>query len=123
MNGKLIKSFQEKDYLIVVIAWLLFESIWFYKFGFNFQQEATKYIDEANFISDNHHFSQGRYLFYLSTIIIIAVSFLLKTGLYGAVITIMVINLFSYLYFFKALRKNFVNPVPRFLIILFLLSF
>ena len=120
---QVIKYFNKRDYLVVVMLWIIFEAIWFYKFGFNFQQEATKYINEANFILNNHHLSQGRYLFYLSTIIIITISFLLKTGLHGAVIIILVINLFSYLYFFKALKKNFINLVSRFLIILFLLSF
>lgn len=123
MKEKLIKFFQKRDYLCVVIIWLLFESVWFYKFGFNFQLEATKYIGEAKFILGNHHFSQNRYLFYLTTILIIALSFLIKTGLHGAVIMIMLINLTSYLYFFKALKKIFRSRLPAFIVIFFLLSF
>ena len=123
MQERLIKSFRDKDYLIVIIMWLLFESVWYYKFGFNFQLEAGKYIGEAKFILETHHFSQGRYLFYLSTILIIAISFLIKTGLHGAVIMIMLINLGCYLFFFKALKRIFHSRLPAFMVILFLFSF
>jgi hypothetical protein len=47
----------------------------------------------------------------------------MKIGLYGAVFIIMIINLLSYLYFFKALKKVFDSRIPAFLVILFLLSF
>ena len=117
------RFFSNRDYLIVVAMWVVAELLLFGKFGFYFQMEAEKYISEANFILQNQHLSQGRYLFYLSTILIIAMSISMKIGLYGAVFIIMIINLAGYLYFFKALKKVFNSRLPAFLVILFLLSF
>ncbi len=117
------RFFSNRDYLIVVALWVVAELLLFGKFGFYFQMEAEKYISEANFIMQNQHLSQGRYLFYLSTILIIALSISMKIGLHGAVFIIMIINLASYLYFFKALKKVFNTRLPAFLVILFLLSF
>lgn len=117
------KAFSKRDYWIVVGMWVVAELLLLGKFGFYFQMEAEKYIDEANFILENHHLSQGRYLFYLSTILVIALSFLVKAGLYGAVSIILFINLVSYLYFFKALKRVFNSRLPAFLVIFFLLSF
>lgn len=117
------RFFKNRDYWVVVAVWAIAELLLFCKFGFYFQMEAEKYIGEARFILENHHLSQGRYLFYLSTILVIALSFLIKTGLYGAVSIILIINLASYLYFFKALKKAFDSRLPAFLVIIFLLSF
>ncbi|MGZ5222025.1 MAG: hypothetical protein ACXWC7_18210, partial [Chitinophagaceae bacterium] len=115
--------FSNRDYLMVVAMWVVAELLLFGKFGFYFQMEAEKYVSEANFILQNQHLSQGRYLFYLTTILIIALSISMKIGLYGAVFIIMTINLAGYLYFFKALKKVFYSRLPAFLVILFLLSF
>ena len=123
MKAMINRFFSKRDYLIVVAMWVTAELFLFGKFGLYFQMEAEKYISEANFILENHHLSQGRYLFYLATILIIALSFLMKTGLYGAVSIILIINLLSYLYFFKALKMVFDSRLPAFLVILFLLSF
>ncbi len=123
MKKNVIDFFKKKDYFVVLAMWLLFESLWFYKFGFNFQLEATKYISEANFILDKHYLSQDRYFFYLTTILIIALSYLIKTGVYGAVAMIMFINISSYLYFFKALKKTFSGQLPALIVVFFLLSF
>jgi hypothetical protein len=121
---EMIKGFfLKRDYLIVVAMWVVAELFLFYKFEFYFQMEAEKYIGEANFILENHYLSQGRYLFYFSTILVIALSFLIKTGLYGAVSIILIINLLSYVYFFKALKRVFHSRLQAFLVIFFLLSF
>jgi hypothetical protein len=122
MNNALFKN-QGKNYWIIVLMWLLAEAFYAWKFGFNFQLEATKYINEANFILTNHHFSQARYLFYSSTIFIIALSSLLKTGVYGALIFIMLINIFSYLYFYRALQYHFGNKNIALMVCLLLITF
>jgi hypothetical protein len=123
MKAMFKRFFLNWDYLIVVGMWIVAELLLFGKFGFYFQMEAEKYIGEANFILQNQHLSQGRYLFYLATILIIALSFSMKIGLYGALFIIMMINLAGYLYFFKALKKSFNSKLPAFLSILVLLSF
>jgi hypothetical protein len=122
LNNALFKN-QGKNYWIIVLMWLLAEAFYAWKFGFNFQLEATKYINEANFILTNHHFSQARYLFYSSTIFIIALSSLLKTGVYGALIFIMLINIFSYLYFYRALQYHFGNKNIALMVCLLLITF
>lgn len=123
MKKRKINFVHVKDYIVVVAMWVIAELLLFDKFGFYFQMEAEKYISEANFIIQNHHLSQGRFLFYLSTILVIALSISMKTGLYGALFIIMSINLAGYLYFFKALKKAFNSRLPAFLVILVLLSF
>ena len=123
MKQTAIKIYSQRDYFIVAGMWVVAELLLFGKFGFYFQMEAEKYVSEANFILQNQHLSQGRYLFYLSTILIIALSISMKIGLYGAVLIIMIINLAGYLYFFRALKKVFNSRLPAFLVILFLLSF
>lgn len=122
MNNALFKN-QAKNYWIIVLIWLLAEAFYAWKFGFNFQLEATKYINEADFILNNHHFSQARYLFYSSTIFIIALSSLLKTGVYSALALIMIVNLFSYLYFYRALQYYFGNKNIALIVCLLLITF
>jgi hypothetical protein len=123
LKDRISKTSFNKDYLIVIAMWIVAELLLFSKFGFGFEMEAKKYIREADFILENRYLSQGRYLFYLSTIIIIALSSALKIGLYGAIAFILIINLSSYLLFFKALKKIFNARPPAFIVIFFLLSF
>ena len=85
------------------------ELILIVKFGFSFQMESLKYISEADYLIRHHHLSEDRYVFYLLTILVIALSSLLHIGLYGAVIIIMGINLLAYIYFYKALQVVFPN--------------
>ncbi len=103
--------------------WIIFQMIWIAIFKFDFQGESDKYIREANLFITNNGFTQQRFIFYATTILIIVFSTLSKIGLYGAIAIIMVINLACYLYFFKALKTVFVKPVYAYLVILFLLTF
>jgi len=114
---------KNKEYWFIACVWLVVELILFWHFGFNYQLEAGKYINQANIVLETSYVSQARYLFYISTIFIIAFNLLIKTGLEGAIIMIMIINLFSYLYFYKALKFVFKSRLPAFIIIFFLFSF
>lgn len=113
----------KRDYVLVALIWLLFEVVWYLKFGFVFKLEATKYINEAGFLLENHHLSQSRYLFYLITILIIAFSFVLKLGVHGALIIIGLINLVACLYLFRALKKYFNSRQFAFLAIGIMMAF
>ena len=117
------RYFKQNSYLLVIIMWLLAEILWFSIFGLQFKMEAVKYIGEADYLLENHAFSQGRYLFYLLTILIIAAASALNIGVYGALLIIALINLCAFLYFFKALKKVFAGTTPALLIIAFLLAF
>jgi hypothetical protein len=121
--NRFIKYFQKREVLLLVFLWALAEFLLYLKFGFGFEMEAKKYISEADFIIQNQALSQGRYLFYLSTILVIAVCKMGGVGLYGAVFLLMLINLGSYLVFLKALKKVFNATWPALLVITFLLSF
>jgi hypothetical protein len=109
--------------ILLLVIWLLAQLFYSWKFGFIFQLEADKYIREAHFILANHHFSEARYLFYFTTIFIIAVSYLLHIGLYGAIFLIMIINLLSYFYFYKALEYKFPNTSIPFFVCVLLVTF
>lgn len=97
--------------------------VWYSFVGFHYDFEATKYISEAHYFIENKSFSQSRYLFYFSTIAIIALALLLKLGLMGAIFIIMAINLFAYFYFFKALQKLVQSNFISLLLIVLLIGF
>ena len=121
--NQLINYFRKRPYLLIVLLWLAFETVWYLKFGLTFKMEAHKYIEEARYLLDNHHLSQGRFLFYLLTILVIAVSFVTGIGLHGALLVIALINLTAYLYFFKALRRLFGSVLPALMVVVFLIVF
>lgn len=112
-----------KEYSVVALLWLFFQLLWYACFGPHFDLEAEKYIGEAQYVLANHHFSVGRFLFYSTTIFIIAFAYVLKLGLYGSLFIIMAINLGCYLYFYKALSRLFQSTGLAYLPIIFLLSF
>lgn len=112
-----------KDYVVVVLLWLCFQAAWFFSLGVHFDLEAGKYISEAQNLLQHGTFSAGRFLFYSTTIVVIAFCFATKLGLYGALLAIMAFNLFSYLYVYKALRFFFQNRIAPLFVLLCLLSF
>ena len=120
---KQYREFKQRDYWLVVALWSFFQAIWYWYLGVEFGLESSKYIEEAQFVLDNHHLSQSRYLFYFATIAVIALAKILHLGLYGALLIIMVINLACYLYLFKALRNLFSSRMPALLTVGILLSF
>lgn len=123
MKSRAIQQHSKKDFLLVTLLWLFFQALWYFSLGIHFDLEAEKYIREADYLLLNKSFSEARYLFYFSTTAVIALCKMLGLGLYGALFTIMVINLFSYQYFFKALRQFFGERLPAYLVIFLLLSF
>lgn len=112
-----------KPYLFVVLLWLCFQLVWYFYVGVHFELEAEKYIYEAQYLLQHHHFSAARYLFYVTTVLVIVLSFLLKLGLNGALLLIMLINLIGYLYFFRALCVFFKDRFSPYLVIVMLLGF
>src|SRR5688572_9922136 len=96
-----------KGFFMVLFVWLLAELVWYMVFGVLYQLESRKYINEANYLLKHHSLSQQRFLFYLPTILVIAFSFTVKAGLTGALIILLLYNLFAYYRFFLALKKYF----------------
>lgn len=123
MRNDSVKQIVTKEFFFVALMWLAFQGVWYACFGLHFDLESLKYIREAQFILEHHHLSEGRYLFYLSTTLIIALSQFVGLSLPGALLLIMGVNLVSYLYFFKALRHLFRDRLPAFLVVFLLVSF
>ncbi len=123
MRNKFLKSVITRDALPVICLWLFFQLLWFLKFGFHFDLEAGKYIYEADYLLRHGRFSESRYLFYFATTAVIAFNKVIGTGLTGALISIMLFNLLSYLIFFRALKKLFTDRLSPLLIVAFLLYF
>ena len=72
-------------------------------FGFNYTLEAQKYITEANYYISHHSFSAGRYLFYSTTILLIAGCKVLGINLAFAIVALLAFNLYCYVKVYKAL--------------------
>lgn len=111
------------DRLWIIIAWVIATFLLYLKFGVGFNLESVKYIREADHLIREQSFSQARYLFYLGTIAIIALNKLIGTGLYGAVLMIMLINASAYLVFYRALKIHFQSAFPALAIVFLLMGF
>jgi hypothetical protein len=123
MKNNWIKRCSSNGTLNIVAIWAFFEIIWYLYLGVHFDQEARKYIDEAQHVLQNHTLSEARYVFYFSTIAVIAFASVMHTGVYGALFIILAINLLAYLYFFKALKHLFKDRLSAYIVITGLLSF
>ncbi len=110
-----------KFYLAAI--WGLTTILYLQKFGIVSNMEASKYINEAELLIKNGSFSASRYWFYSITIFIITIALKLKIGLTGAFILQAILNLYAYLFFYKALKKAFQMPATAFFIIVYLLIF
>lgn len=109
--------------ILLVFVWTITTAFYLWKFGIVIDLEAKKYINQAELLISNQGLSEARYYFYLPTILIIAFSLLTKIGFTGAVIIQAIINLLSYLLFFKALKKLFPNSLIPIAIVVYLLLF
>ena len=107
---------------VIIFCWLLSIIGYYNWFGLFTQLEAEKYIYQANYFLRYGSMSASRYWFYSATIFIIAFATKIKIGLTGAFIIQALINLFAYLFFYKALKTIFAN-ITSILLILYLLAF
>lgn len=118
-----IKVLNNHSKILIISIWLFSSLLYLKIFGIVTNLEAGKYIDEAGTLIKNGSFSAPRYWFYSITIFIIAIALKLKIGLTGALIIQALLNLYAYLFFYKALKKTFQIPATAFFIILYLLIF
>lgn len=123
MLNSLKNTLLQHENKIVVSAWLISTIAYYFLFRIHTDLEAEKYISEASNLLTNGKVSAPRFYFYFSTISVISLSFLLKTGYVGAIVMQCIVNLFAYLLFFKALKKLFSHSLFPILIIIYLLSF
>jgi hypothetical protein len=124
MNLKSIKNWLFKnDVKTIIIIWFIVEFLCYIFYGFNFTLEGEKYINEASYFTENKSFSQARFLFYSTTIFIIAFAKVVFNNLNVALLILLAINLFCYLQFYKALKIYFKEKKYPILIIVALLCF
>jgi len=116
-------ALQKHGKLIVTGAWVLSTLLYLYYFGIVTNLEAGKYIEEAHRYIDNGAFSAPRYWFYAVTLFIMIISIKLQVGMTGAFILQALLNLFAYLFFYKALQKLFPGKFIALLVIFYLLAF
>ncbi|HMG81860.1 MAG TPA: hypothetical protein VK559_02385 [Ferruginibacter sp.] len=107
---------------IIVLCWFLSLLVYYNLFGIFTQLEAEKYIYQADYFLRYGAMSATRYWFYSATIFIIALATKTSIGLVGAFFIQAGINLFGYLFFYKALKTIFTN-ITALVIIVYLLVF
>ena len=109
--------------ILLLLAWIIVQSILYVRFGVDASLESLKYIGAANDLIDKGQLPETRYFFYLSTTLLIA--FCIKTGLgYGGVVVIqLLLNLFATFSFYRSLRLVQQKSLSAFLTVLLLISF
>ena len=118
-----MKVLNNNSKISIAVIWLFSTLLYLKLFGIVTNLEAGKYIDEAGTFISNGAFSAPRYWFYSITIFIITIALKLKIGLTGAFIIQAILNLYAYLFFYKALKNAFQMPATAFFIIVYLLIF
>lgn len=108
---------------VIITTWIISTIVYLYLHGIVSEFEAVKYIKEAKYHIESGSFSAPRFWFYSVTIFIMIVSLKLKIGMTGAFIMQAILNLFAYLFFYKALQKIFQVPQTAFFVIVYLIIF
>ncbi len=110
--------FLKYDIFLILLIWLVSTFLYLHFFGIVTKMEAAKYIAEAESYIKTASFSAPRFWFYCITIFVIVISLKLKIGIIGAFVIQAILNLFAYLFFYKALKKIFLIPqIPLFIVV------
>ncbi len=124
---RLVRNFKNwllhNDVKSIILFWVVVEFVCYILYGFNFSNEGEKYINEATYLIENKNFSQARFLFYSTTIFIIAFAKTVFNNLNVAILLLLTINLFCYLHFYNSLKKYFKQIKYPFLIVVSLMCF
>ena len=109
--------------LLVTSMWLISTLIYLSIHGVVTELEAAKYIDEAHLYINSGSFSAPRFYFYSATIFIMVLAIKINIGMFGAFVIQALLNLFAFIFFYKALTKLFQSSFTPILIIFYLLVF
>lgn len=107
MKYKSSSILNQKNYPIIAlgITWLFMQCFFLWQNGIVTNQEAIKYINEANHFLKTGTFSTGNFLFYSTQILLIAFCIKMKIGFLAIVIFQILINGISIICFYK-IAKN-----------------
>jgi hypothetical protein len=112
---------KKNQLLIITGCWCIVQFILYSKLGVRPILESHKYIEAAKHLLNTGELPGVRYLFYLSTTLIIAASLSIGTGFGGVVILQLFINLFATLFYFSSLNKIQKNSYSAFITTLLLI--
>ncbi len=123
MNKLNIFFANKKITTLTILLWSIATLIWFIVYGFRYDLEGEKYINQADYFLQHQNFEQKRHLFYATTIFIIAAFKFLLLNKMAALLFLLCINLFAYIKLSKALMQFFNNKIVALFVICFLLFF
>ncbi len=95
----------QKTTTLVVFVWGVATLLWFAIFGFRYNLEGEKYILQADYFLKNNSFKENRFIFYATTIFLIAICKILHLKMAIAIIILLFINLKAFIFFTKALER------------------
>lgn len=101
MQATLKKIYPQYHALLFISSWVIITISYFFFFGVNTNLEGEKYIDQANYFLFNHSFTEGRFIFYSTTIFIIAFSQFITTSVLPAFFILAAFNFFAYFSLYK----------------------
>jgi hypothetical protein len=107
MKYKSSSILNQRNYPIIAlgITWLFMQCFFLWKNGIVTNQEAIKYINEANHFLETGTFSTGNFLFYSTQILLIAFCIKIKTHFLFIVILQILINGVSIICFYKIVKN------------------
>lgn len=112
----------KNQFIILVIVWSLLQFLAFYQFGIVASFEATKYIEQAQLLTDAGSYSSYNFLFYSTEILLIALCTKLNVNLGAVVLVQLVSNALSLFFFYKLVYRLTGQSIFAFIITLFFLS-
>jgi len=83
---------KDKSKLILLLILIIVQLFFLFTIGIYTKEEATKYTGEASYFIQHHSFSQPKYLFYSTYIILNCVSKLAGTGIIGVYLFQLLLN-------------------------------
>ena len=122
MNFKKLLPLEKNYFLILLLVWAIVQAFLLYRYGIVTNNEAVKYIREANNFSTGKSFSENKYIFY-SVYIFIHVFFKwIGFEVKGVYLFQLLLNLISLICFYKTLsfisKKNVIAFIGSFLLII-----
>ncbi len=117
-----VTVYRKKHLLILFTAWIFVQGLLLYKYGILTNNEATKYIREANNLLNHKNFSEQKYIFYSAYIFIHVIFIKLGFEIVGVYIFQLLVNLIATFLFYKTAlnvyKNNSVAFIAAFLLVI-----
>lgn len=100
---------------LLVAVWVIVQIAMYLFFGIVVKGESIKYTNEAIYFDQHLSFSQPKYLFYASYILIRWIDFKLSTGYWFTYLLQLLANFLAVVSFYKFIQKQFNSPSTGFI--------